>query len=272
MKVVIFCGGLGMRLRDYSETIPKPMIEVGLRPILWHVMKYYAFYGHNDFILCLGYKGEHIKNYFLNYNECLSNDFSMVKGGAEIKLANRDIDVWNITFVDTGRNSNIGERLKLVEPYLEGEDMFLATYADGLTDCPLPNIIGDFVKHDAVCSFLSVRPTQTFHIVQMRGDGQVSDIKDLGKSGMWINGGFMVFRKEFFSYIKSGEELVHEPFLRLIKENKLITYPYEGFWICMDTFKDKRVLDDMYLRGETPWEVWKVIPGGNVDTLSKRLG
>ena len=129
MKVVLFCGGLGMRLREYSESIPKPMVPVGYRPILWHVMKYYAHFGHKDFILCLGYRADVIKEYFLDYNECLSNDFTLSQGARKIELANSDIDSWRITFVDTGMQANIGQRLKAVQPYLEGEEAFLANYA-----------------------------------------------------------------------------------------------------------------------------------------------
>jgi glucose-1-phosphate cytidylyltransferase len=261
MKVVLFCGGLGMRLREYSDAIPKPMVEIGYRPILWHVMKYYAHYGHKDFVLCLGYRGDAIKNYFLNYSECASNDFTLTRGGKNIELVNRDIDDWSITFVDTGRNANIGQRLKAVEPYLNREEVFLANYADGLTDCHLPSVIGEFTKRQAIGSFLSVRPIQSFHVVQVQDDGGVSDIKDFNGSGLWINGGFMVFRTQIFDYIKSGEELVHEPFQRLIKENKLMSYRYEGFWVSMDTFKDKQRLDDMYARGETPWMLWQADPG-----------
>lgn len=260
MKVVLFCGGLGMRLREYSETLPKPMVEIGFRPILWHLMKYYAHYGHKDFVLCLGYRGDAIKNYFLNYSECASNDFTLKGGGESIELMNRDIDDWTITFVDTGRNANIGQRLKAVEPYLKGEDVFLANYADGLTNCELPDVMTNFEKNGAIGSFLSVRPIQSFHIVQVKEDGGVADIKDLNNSGLWINGGFMVFRNQIFDYIRAGEELVHEPFQRLIKDNKLITYRYEGFWASMDTFKDKQRLDDMYARGETPWMVWQRNP------------
>src|SRR6201998_4508801 len=141
MKVVLFCGGLGMRIREYPEPVPKPMITIGYRPILWHVMKYYAHYGHNDFILCLGYKGDVIKEYFLNYDECLSNDFVLSTGARRIDLLRKDIADWRITFVDTGMTSNIGERLKAVEPFLRGETMFLANYSDGLTDFPLPLLI-----------------------------------------------------------------------------------------------------------------------------------
>ena len=137
MKVVLFCGGLGTRLREYSENIPKPMVNIGYRPIIWHVMKYYAHYGHTDFILCLGYRGDVLKQYFLNYEECLSNDFELSQGGRELKLYSRDIEHWNISFVDTGLYSNIGQRLKKVERYLDGEEVFLANYTDGLSDLPL---------------------------------------------------------------------------------------------------------------------------------------
>src|SRR4051812_32379317 len=139
MKVVLFCGGLGMRMREFSEAVPKPMVPIGYRPILWHVMKYYAHHGHKDFILCLGYKADVIKNYFLEYNECLSNDFVLSKGAKNIELLGRDIDDWNITFVDTGLTSNVGMRLRAVQKHLKGEEMFLANYTDGLSDVPLPS-------------------------------------------------------------------------------------------------------------------------------------
>jgi len=261
MKVVLFCGGLGMRLREYSEAIPKPMVNIGYRPILWHVMKYYAHFGHKDFILCLGHKGDIIKSYFRNYDECLSNNFTMSKGGREVQVANTDIEDWTITFVETGLNANVGQRLKAVEPYLKGEEMFLANYADGLTDCHLPDIINDFKLGDAIASFLSVRPTQSFHVVELKENGKVSKIEDLNKSGLWINGGFLVLRNDIFRYIKQGEELVCEPFQRLIKEDKLVSLRYEGFWVSMDTFKDKQRLDDMYAKGDTPWAVWSQPPG-----------
>lgn len=257
MKVVLFCGGLGMRLREYSDAIPKPMVEIGYRPILWHLMKYYAHFGHTDFILCLGYRGDAIKNYFLNYNECASNDFTLSRGGCSVELVNRDIDDWTITFVDTGRNANIGQRLKAVESYVKDEEMFLANYADGLTNCRLPDVIEDFKSREAIGSFLSVRPNQSFHVVRVQEDGTVEDITDLNCSGLWINGGFMILRREMFKYLKPGEELVREPFQRLIKERQLISYRYEGFWVSMDTFKDKQCLDDMYARGDAPWMLWQ---------------
>jgi glucose-1-phosphate cytidylyltransferase len=244
-----------MRIREYPEPVPKPMITIGYRPILWHVMKYYAHYGHKDFILCLGYKADAIKNYFLNYDECVSNNFVLSRGGRELKLLNSDIHDWNITFVDTGVTSNIGQRLKAVERYLDGESVFLANYSDGLTDLPLDEYIDHFQRRDKVGSFLSVRPPQSYHIVSFDGD-VVNGVCPISKAGVWINGGFFVFRSDIFQYMKPGEELVEQPFQRLIQQQQLIAYKYEGYWSCMDTFKDKQQLEDVYTRGEALWEVW----------------
>jgi glucose-1-phosphate cytidylyltransferase len=264
MKVVLFCGGLGMRLREYSDRIPKPMVEIGYRPILWHVMKYYANYGHKDFILCLGYRGDIVKSYFLNYNECVSNDFVLSGGGKNLKLLGTDIEDWRITFVDTGLNANIGQRLRAVEKHLAGEEMFLANYSDGLSDVPLDKMLKHFKKHDKMASFVSVKPTHSFHVVSMKDDSIVNEIAHLTKSNLWINGGYFVFKKDIFNYIKKGEELVEEPFHRLIAAGQLITYKYKGFWISMDTFKDKQLLEDIYSRGKAPWEIWKNNNGVNV--------
>jgi glucose-1-phosphate cytidylyltransferase len=261
MKVVLFCGGLGLRLRDYSENIPKPMATVGYRPILWHVMKYYAHYGHKDFILCLGHRADTIKDYFVNYAEYVSNDFVLSAGGKNIDLINRDIHDWKITFADTGINSNVGQRLKAVEKYLEGEEVFLANYSDGVSDLPLPEQIDHFRKSDKIASFLCVRPNLSYHLVSLNGGGLVSNIQDMNKSDIRINGGYFVMKKDIFKYIKEGEELVHEPFRRLVSEQQLIAYPYDGFWASMDTFKDKQYLDDLYAKGAAPWEVWKTHNG-----------
>lgn len=259
MKVVLFCGGLGTRLREFFINVPKPMVNIGYRPILWHVMKYYAHYGHKDFILCLGYKADAIKNYFLNYDECVSNDFTLLEGGKKIQLASSDIEDWKITFVDTGLNSNIGQRFKAVEEYLEGEEVFLANYSDGLTDLHLPDIIEDFYRQDKIASFLCVKPSQSFHLVSMQENGFVTDIQEVKQAGIRINGGFFVFKKDIFKYIESGEELVMEPFQRLIKLQELVAYKYDGFWGCMDTFKEQQQLDDMYCQGNAPWAVWKCL-------------
>jgi glucose-1-phosphate cytidylyltransferase len=256
VKVVLFCGGFGMRMREFSEAIPKPMVPIGYRPILWHVMKYYAHYGHKDFILCLGYKADVIKSYFLEYDECLSNDFVFSKGGKSLELLSRDIDDWNITFVDTGLTTNIGGRLKAVQKHLSGEKTFLANYTDGLSDVPLPSVIEGFEKSANVACFVSVKPRASFHLIHTDGAGVVSSIDHITKSGARINGGFMVLRQEIFKYLHDGEDLVEEPFRRLITDGKLMAYPHQGFWACMDTFKERQELEDVYGRGNAPWAVW----------------
>jgi glucose-1-phosphate cytidylyltransferase len=257
MKVVLFCGGQGMRMREYSESIPKPMVPIGYRPILWHVMKYYAHYGVTDFILCLGHRGDVIKSYFRNYDETVSNDFVLTAGGKDVQLLRRDIDEWRITFVDTGQNSNIGGRLRAVEKYLEGEDVFLANYADGLTDLPLPTLTSFFEKSGKMACFVGVKPASTFHLVNIAQGGVVTSIENIANTETRINGGFFVLRKEIFKYMRPGEELVEEPFRRLIAEGQLAAYPHNGFWACMDTFKEKQQLDDLLARGAAPWEVWR---------------
>jgi glucose-1-phosphate cytidylyltransferase len=257
MKVVLFCGGLGMRLREFTDVIPKPMVTVGYRPLLWHLMRYYAHYGHKEFVLCLGYRGDVIKQYFLDYNECLSNDFVLSRGGRNIDLYSRDIDDWKITFVDTGLQANIGERLKAVESHVDGDDIFLANYSDGVSDLDISRYLDWFREQDKVGSFVCVRPTQSFHIVNLDGGDLVTDIRHLTRSGLWINGGFFLFRREIFDYIRPGEELVEEPFHRLIGDRQLVAYRHQGFWACMDTFKDKKAFDDMSASGNAPWEVWR---------------
>lgn len=257
MKVVLFCGGMGTRLREFSESIPKPMVNIGYRPILWHLMKYYAHHGHNDFILCLGYRADYIKNYFLNYEESLSNDFVLSEGGSHIELLNSDIQDWKITFVDTGLTSSVGQRLMAVKKYLDGEEMFLANYSDGLSNVPLPDYIDYFQQHPKIASFISVKPTQSFHLVSIDGEGTVNAIEHIGSANVWINGGFFILRHEIFDFIKPGEDLVEEPFRRLIEQKQLLTYRYNGFWACMDTFKDKQKLDDMYQSGQVPWKIWQ---------------
>ncbi len=257
MKVVLFCGGLGMRIREHADSLPKPLVNIGYRPILWHVMKYYAHFGHKDFILCLGHQANLIKEYFLNYNECLSNDFVLSNGGQNLQLLNNDTHDWKITFADTGANSNIGQRLKAVQKYLEAEEVFLANYSDGLTDLHLPKLIDIFHKQKKTAIFLCVKPSLTYHFVSIKNSGLVTQIGDIHQSNIRINGGFYVFRKEIFEYIRDGEELVHEPFQRLIGLKKLVAYRHNGFFASMDTFKDKQHLDDLHSRGNAPWEVWK---------------
>jgi glucose-1-phosphate cytidylyltransferase len=257
MKVVLFCGGLGTRLREHSDTIPKPLVNVGYRPILWHLMRYYAHYGHKDFILCLGYRGDLIREYFLDYNECMSNDFTLSEGGKRIELHGTDIHDWRITFVDTGLHSNIGQRLMRVRQHLQGEDAFLANYSDGLSNLPLPDQIADFRRKQVVASFAAVRSWQTFHAVQAGDDGYVTSMGAVRNDHFVINGGFFVLRNDIFDYIEEGDELVEQPFSRLIAKRLLTAYKHTGYWQAMDTFKDKITFDRMEARGDCPWMVWK---------------
>ena len=263
MKVVLVCGGLGLRLRDYADHIPKPMVPIGYRPILWHVMKYFAHFGHKDFILCLGYQGDLIKRYFLSYDECVSNDFVLSNGGKTIELANSDISDWKITFVDTGLRSNIGQRLMAVENHVTDEDLFLASYADGLTALDFANYLAYARERDKVASFLSVKPNLSYHLVQTDPRGLVTGIQEFAQSGIRINAGFFVLSRDIFKYMEPGDELVIQPFRRLIREKQLVAFEYDGFFQAMDTFKDKQQLDNLYEGGQPPWKVWKDANGGS---------
>ena len=257
MKVVLFCGGLGTRLREHSETIPKPLVGIGFRPVIWHLMRYYAHYGHKDFVLCLGYRGDLIREYFLKYDECLTNDFTLRNGGKTVELHSADIKDWSITFVDTGLHSNIGQRLLRVRKYLDGDREFLANYSDGLSDLPLNELIDGFRRNNAVASFVSVLSGHSFHAVEADTDGFVTHVGPVRNDNFVINGGYFVFRDSIFDYVSEGEELVEQPFARLSEKRLLWTYKYAGFWQAMDTFKDKITLDRMDARGKSPWKVWQ---------------
>ena len=268
MKVVLFCGGLGTRLREHSDTVPKPLVNIGYRPILWHLMRYYAHYGHRDFILCLGYRGDLIREYFLNYAETMTSDFTLREFGVarqKVELHSRDLEDWKITFVDTGLHSNIGQRLLRVKKYVQGERAFLANYADGLSDLPLDQLIADFEARDVIANFATVRSAQSFHAVQAEANGTVTRMGAMTEQQLWINGGFFILRHEIFKYIKEGEELVEQPFGRLIAERKLATFRWDGFWQCMDTFKDKISFDRMEARGQCPWMTWRRHPANGAD-------
>jgi glucose-1-phosphate cytidylyltransferase len=238
MKVVLFCGGLGTRLKAYSDTIPKPMVSIGSRPMIWHLMKYYAHYGHTEFILCLGYRGDVIKEYFSNGE--VGPDES-----------------WRITFLDTGLTACVGQRLKAVESHVGNDEVFLANYTDALSDLHLPGYLEYFASQDTIAAFACVRPHHTFHVVDLDDAGLVRDVRHVGSSGLRINGGFFAFKRSVFEHIRDGEDLVEEPFQRLIARGQLSAYRHDGFWHCMDTFKDKQAFDEMSARDERPWEVWR---------------
>jgi len=261
MKVVLFCGGLGTRLREHSDTIPKPLVNIGYRPILWHLMRYYAHFGHTEFILALGYRGDMVRKYFLEYDDCMSNDFTL-GGDGKRTLHSRDMDSWRITFVDTGLHSNIGQRLLRVRKYVEQDEEFLANYADGLSDLPLNELIDDFRAKRVVATLASVRSWHSFHAVQSSPDGYVTAMGPWRNDEFMINGGFFALRREIFDYVREGEELVEKPFERLRERKLLSTYRYTGFWQAMDTFKDKIAFDRMEAKGECPWMIWKNKQGG----------
>jgi len=257
MKVVLFCGGKGLRMQEASRRIPKPMIRIGDRPVLWHVMKYFAHHGHTEFILCLGHKQEVIKEYFLSYDEALSNDFVLSSGGEEVTLLNEDISDWRITFVDTGYSANVGERLRRVRAHIGEDEYFLANYGDVLTDAPLQDMIARTREDGSTASFLMVRPSYTFHTVEVDGDNRVTDVKDVVRSDIWVNGGYFVLRRDLFDYMEPGEELVTDVFAKLVAERRLSAWRHEGFWAPMDTLKEQQELEAMVEAGGGPWRVWE---------------
>ena len=253
MKVVLFCGGLGTRIREYSENVPKPMIPVGNQPILWHVMQYYAQYGHTDFTLCLGYKANIVKEFFLNHSPSAFSDCVVSCMGSKVELLNEPTADWRVALIDTGIWRNIGERLWTIRHRLGNDEMFLANYSDGLTDLDLSEMIEWFKGSGKIACFLAVRPPLTYHLADIGADGRVREFRSSDRSEIWINGGYFVLRREIFDYMREGEELVLEPFQRLIQEGQLVAYKYNGFWRAMDTMKDRRLLEDMVERGEMPW-------------------
>ena len=259
MKVVLFCGGMGLRLRDHPDGLPKPMVMIGHRPIIWHIMRYYAHFGHRDFVLCLGYGAHVIKEYFLNYSEAMSNDFVLSNGGRDVELLSSDIDDWNITFVDTGRHASVGERLLAVRRHVGDEDVFLANYADGLSNLNLNAYIDIALSEGKTASFVAVHPAQTFHVADIGPSGAVKGLSAVADAELWVNGGFFILRRDVFDYMRPGEDLVNEPFHRMMEAEQLYAYKYDGgFWV-MDTFKDYMELEDLHSSGSPPWEIWSNI-------------
>lgn len=235
MKVVLFCGGLGLRLRGVTGVVPKPMVPVGGRPLLWHIMKYYAHYGHRDFLLCVGHQADVIKRYF-------GPDAARQEG-------------WRVDFVDTPVEATIGERFYAVRDRIDDE-VFLANYGDTVTDIPLPYLIEAHRASGKAASLLSVLPNYTFNVVTTNGSNLVSAFHDIAESGLRINGGYFVFERRVFGYIEEGEDLP-EMFRRLIAADELVAYAYDGFWAPMDTLKDKERLEALVTSGGSAWQVWE---------------
>jgi glucose-1-phosphate cytidylyltransferase len=257
VKVVLFCGGLGTRLREHSDTIPKPLVNIGPRPIIWHLMRYYAHYGHTDFVLCLGYRGDLIREYFLKYDDTQSNDFTLTLPERKVQLHSSDVCDWRITFVDTGMHSNIGQRLTRVRKHLENEECFLANYSDCLSDIPLDRLVQQYRASNVVAMMSGVRNLQSFHTVHSDPRGLVTRIGRVHDSDLLVNGGYFVLRSDIFDYMEPGDELVEQPFARLIQNQLLGVYRHDGFWQSMDTFKDKITLDRMEAQGNCPWMRWR---------------
>jgi len=233
MKVVILCGGKGERLREHTEVIPKPLVEIGDKPILWHIMKIYSHYGFNDFILCLGYKGEKIKEYFNKEND----------------------ENWNIELVDTGLDTNTGGRLKKIEKYIETDD-FLATYGDGVSDINIKELIEIHKNHGKIATMTGTTLRSNFGIVDIDHDNFALGFKEKPFMNMWINGGFFVFNKKIFNYLDENSMLEDQPLKQLAKDKQLVIFRYKGFWECMDTYKDTRVLNEMFDNGKAKWMIW----------------
>ncbi len=275
MKVVLFCGGQGLRIRDYDHRVPKPMVPVGYRPVLWHIMRWYAHHGHRDFILCLGHGADVIKRYFLDYDETVTNDFilkpqSNARTGRRQSdgMARHDVDLvtddtrdWSIGFVDTGTNAKIGERLTAVREYLGNDEWFLANYADGLSDLDLPTMIEDtqrrYAENKTAASFMRVRPSQSFHCVETDDHGVVRGLHDVRQQDVWINGGYFVLHNSVFNVLGEGEDLVGDALPRLATEGRLAAWTHDSFFAAMDTFKEQQHLSSLHSEGLAPWEVWR---------------
>lgn len=257
MKVVLFCGGLGMRMRADNQSLPKPMMPIGTRPVLWHVMRYYAHFGHTEFILCLGYGAEAVKDYFVSYQETASNDFVLTKGGRELRLLDTDISDWTITFIDTGLGTAIGERLRRVRPHLEGDEIFLANYGDVLTDAPMNDLIDDFSATDAVGQMLAVKPQDSFHVIDIDGPTRVTGLTAVADMPFAINGGYFVLRQGIFDYLDEGDDLVMDGCVRAAADGRMRAVRYDGFWAPMDTLKERASLEEQYRNGTCPWALWK---------------
>lgn len=232
MQTVILCGGKGTRLREYTENIPKPLVEIGGKPILWHIMKIYSHYGFNDFILCLGYKGELIREYFEGKSE------------------------WDITFADTGQDTNTGGRIKKIEKFIEHE-IFLTTYSDGLANIDLKALLSYHKLKKRVVTLTCVNPICQFGILEIDNDSTITKFKEKPLLNQWINGGFFVFNKEIFNYLGKNDILEKSPFERLAEQRKISAYKFTGFWTCMDTYKDTQILNELWDNGNAPWKVWR---------------
>lgn len=258
MKVVILAGGLGTRISEESHLKPKPMIEIGGSPILWHILKIYSHYGYHDFIICCGYKGYLIKEYFADYylhRSDITFDFS---DNNRMIIHNNVAEPWRVTLVDTGLHSQTGARIKKIQKYVDGEP-FMMTYGDGVSDVDINQLLKFHQEQAAIATLTAVQPGGRFGVLKMGEGNFVADFEEKSKEGGgWINAGFMVLEPEIFNYLDDREDLIfeREPLEQLAQEGQLTAYQYDGFWRCMDTLRDKNVLEELWSSGQAPWKVW----------------
>ena len=255
MQVVIFCGGMGTRLREETEYKPKPMVEIGGKPILWHIMKLYSHYGYNEFVLCLGYKQSVIRDYFLNYYY-MNNDFTIDLGMGEKTLGqSRHAENWKVTLADTGLTTKKGGRLKMIQPYIAGEQ-FMLTYGDGVADIDLPRLVTHHQQSGAAVTFTGVHPISRFATVELNDTGRIVDWHEKRALESYINGGFFVLNRAVFDYIAGDCEFEEEPMKRMAQEGQVNIYRHDGFWHCMDTYRDYQLLNELWDTGQATWRIW----------------
>lgn len=256
MKVVILAGGLGTRLSEETELKPKPMVEIGGKPMLWHIMKIYSHYGFNDFVICLGYKGYMIKEYFANYF-LHQTDVTIDIKNNKIKVHKTKAEPWKITLVDTGLNTMTGGRIKRIKDHINGT--FMLTYGDGVSDINIKELLNYHKKMKKPVTITSVQPSGRFGAIDIDEKGNVKSFLEKPKGdGSWINGGFFVLEPDIFNYIKDDSTIwERDPLENLTKDNKVVAYKYLGFWKCMDTLRDKTELENLWNSGKAPWKLWK---------------
>lgn len=256
MKVVILAGGLGTRISEESHLKPKPMIEIGGKPILWHIMKSYAHYGYTEFIICLGYKGYVIKEFFSDYFLHMSDVTFDLKNN-KMQIHNNTSEPWKVTLIDTGLHTNTGGRVKKIEPYI-GNEPFLLTYGDGVSDVNITEVVKFHKKHGKLATITSVQPGGRFGVLDIEEDNRIQSFREKSKEdGGWINAGFMILQPDVFSYIRDeNESFEGYPLETLANTNQLMAYRHTGFWQCMDTLRDKNILEELWERGQAPWKQW----------------
>lgn len=258
-KVVILCGGEGTRLREETEYKPKPMVSVGGMPILWHIMKFYSHYGYSEFVLCLGHKGDMVKQFFMMH-EIMSNDITIQLGKREMDVVHRNgkAEDWTITFAETGMKAQTGARIKRAEKYI-GTDWFLSTYGDGLSDLDLPSEIKFHRQSGAIATVAAVHPSSKFGLIEADGQGIVRRFTEKPVLADYVNGGFHVFQKDAFDFMGNDEGCILEQdvFPKMVEKRRLAMFRHEGFWHAMDTYKDYLELNGMWDKGVRPWKIWK---------------